>query len=89
MDLLNDTIEMNRRVIVLKKAYYDEMIEKLLDNVEILDDCTAKVRSEEDSNKVYQVNYIKKICQCPSFNFSEYAYCKHIAAARRKVKLRN
>lgn len=75
MDILNDTMEWNRRVVLLKQAYYFEEVEELSYQVKRIDNVYCQVGE-------YKVNYVANYCPCPSFHFSADRNCKHVDAVK-------
>ena len=75
MDVLNDNMEYNRRLLLLKKAYYLEEVEELSHEVKRIDNVYCEVSG-------YKVNYVANYCPCPSFHFSVDRNCKHMDAVK-------
>lgn len=68
-------MEFNRRVILLKEAYYLEEVEELSHQVERVDNVYCQVGE-------YKVNYVANYCPCASFHFSGDRNCKHVDAVK-------
>lgn len=76
MDILNDNMEWNRRVQLLKDAYYFEEVQDLSYQVKRIDNVYCEVNG-------YKVNYVANYCPCQSFHFSgEKKTCKHMDAVK-------
>lgn len=59
---------------------------KLADQVEILDESTARAYSQYDKSKSYIVDFVNSTCTCPDYIFRKMV-CKHIVAVRVVLNL--